>query len=139
MRAILVLLIAGAAHADTLVATRALRPGAVLGVGDVVLVPGTPAAGALTDPAQAVGMEARVALYAGRPIAPGDIGPPALVDRNQIVPLAYRRGGLVIQAEGRALARGGVGDVVRVMNTASHSLVTGVVAADGSVQVGGLP
>ena len=138
MRALLLLLLAGPAGAETLVATRALRPGTVLQAADVTLAAGDQP-GALSDPGQAVGMETRVAIYAGRPILPGDIGPVALVDRNQIVPLAYRNGNVTIRAEGRALARGGVGDVIKVMNTASHSLVSGVVAPDGSVVVGGLP
>ena len=47
---------------------------------------------------------ARVTLYPDRPIRPGDLAPPALVDRNQIVTLEYAAGPLVILTEGRALA-----------------------------------
>ena len=79
--------------------------------------------GAVTDPGQIIGQEARVALYAGRPIRSADIGPPAVVERNQIVTLVYARNGLVIRTEGRALDRAGPGDVIRVMNVMSRHSV----------------
>ena len=64
------------------------------------------------------------------------LGPPALVDRNALVRMVFVRGALAIQAEGRALDRGGVGERVRVMNLGSKQIVTGAVAPDGSVEVG---
>ena len=142
MRA-LVLVLAGAVlacaaaptRADTLIAARTIRAQTILAATDVTTV-AAQVPGALSDAAAVVGQEARVVLYAGRPIRPGDVGPPAIVDRNQIVPLAYRRGTLTILAEGRALGRGGVGDAIRVMNTSSRSTVTGVVGPDGTVTVG---
>ena len=82
-----------------------------------------------------VGQEARVAIFAGRPIGPSDIGPPALIDRNQIVLLTYRKGAITIVTEGRAMGRGGVGDLVRVMNLASRTTVSGHVAEDGTIRV----
>jgi flagella basal body P-ring formation protein FlgA len=92
--------------------------------------------GALKDPAEAIGMEARAVLYAGRPIRPTDIGPPALVDRNEIVRLVYLRSGLDIETQGRALDRAAAGEPVRVLNLASRNTVTGVLAGDGRVHVG---
>jgi flagellar basal body P-ring formation protein FlgA len=125
----------GVAMADSLVATRTIRAQSVVTAEDVTLV-AADIPNAMTQVADAVGLEARVAIYAGRPINAADVGPPALVDRNQIVPLAYQSGGLAILTEGRALTRGGVGDVIRVMNLASRSTVTGRVAANGTVVVG---
>ena len=92
--------------------------------------------GALTDPEAALGQEARVTLYAGRPIRAADLGTAALVERNQAVTLIFHAGGLSILTAGRALSRGGPGDLIKVMNLASHLTVTGTVAADGSVSVG---
>ena len=135
MRAMLLLLaLSGAASAETLVAARTLRSQTILGAGDLSQIDGaTP--GAFSDPSEVIGQETRVVIYAGRPIRTTDIGPAALIDRNQIVTLLFRRGVLEISTEGRALARGGVGDVVRVMNIASRSTVTGIVGADGVVRV----
>ena len=122
--------------ADTLVATRTIRPAPLIGPQDVALVAETHP-GALSDPDEVLGMEARVALYPGRPIRPGDVGPAAVVERNGIVPLIFRRGGLTIHAEGRALGRGAPGETVRVMNLSSRSTVSGVIGDDGSVHVAG--
>ncbi len=131
---IVLLLFPGAAQADSLIAARNIRPETILTSADIALVPDT-IAGAADHPDLAIGMEARVAIYAGRPIRPEDLGPPALVNRNQIVTLHFTAGALSIQAEGRMLDRGGYGDVVRVMNLASRTTITGIVDADGSIRV----
>ncbi|GGE10279.1 flagella basal body P-ring formation protein FlgA [Gemmobacter megaterium] len=134
MRWLGLVLLAAPVHADTLVATRTLRAQTVLTADDIGLIRDT-RPGMLRDPAEAIGQEARVTLYAGRPIRPTDLGPPAIVERNQIVPLSYLSGRLSIQTEGRALSRGAVGDTIRVMNLASRSTVSGRIGADGAVTV----
>ncbi|PZX15076.1 flagella basal body P-ring formation protein FlgA [Palleronia aestuarii] len=121
---------------DTLVASQTIRAKSMLTAADGHLVAGdTP--GALDDPAAIVGKEALVTLYAGRPIRPGDIGPPAIVERNQVVPLIYRSAVLNITAEARVLDRAGVGDRVRAMNLDSRTTVFGTVTPDGSIVVSG--
>ncbi len=122
------------AVAESLVAARTIRALSVvtpqdLAVSDAVIP------GALTDAADAVGLETRVVIYPGRPVRPEDLAPPAIVERNQVVPLVYRHGTLAISAEGRALGRGTVGDRVRVMNLASRNTVSGTIGPDGRVWV----
>jgi flagella basal body P-ring formation protein FlgA len=137
MRVTLALTLALAApplSADTLVATRLIRAQEVIGPGDVILAAGE-IPGALTDPSAAVGREARVALYPGRPVMRGQTAAPALVERNQIVTVVYVRGGLKLTAEARALGRAAAGEPVRVMNLSSRMSVTATVAPDGSVRV----
>ena len=91
--------------------------------------------GAVSDLAEIVGKEAKVTLYPGRPILIDQIGPPALIERNQQVKMSYADGPLSIMTEGRALDRGGVGETIRVMNLTSKQIVSGAVAADGSIKV----
>lgn len=134
--ALLLAILPGTVLADSLVTTRTLRAGALLGPGDIGIV-AADNAGALRDPAAAIGQEARVVLYAGRPILARDIGPPAIVERNQIVPLLFRSGPLTITADGRALGRGGAGDHIRVMNLSSRNTVTGVISPDGTINISG--
>lgn len=128
-----VLLIAGAlpAAADTLLAARTIPAQSIIAPSDLTqsaqIIPGT-----ISDPALVIGMETRVALFAGRPIRQGDIGFPAVVDRNQIIPLLYQQGALRIATEGRALGRGGPGDLIRVMNLASRATVTARIGVDGA-------
>ena len=118
-----------------MVATRIIRAQTVLAAEDIAMVDAS-IPDALTDPAAAVGQEARVTLYAGRPIHAADLGAAALVERNQVVSLAYQMGGVSILTAGRALSRGGVGDVIKVMNLTSKATVSGTVGTDGSVSVG---
>lgn len=121
--------------AESMVATRTVRAQTVLAAEDVAMVDAD-IPGALTDPNAAIGQEARVTLYAGRPIRAEDLGSAALVERNQVVSLAYQVDGLSILTEGRALARGSAGDQIKVMNLASHTTVSGTIGADGVVLVG---
>ncbi|MFV2035181.1 MAG: flagellar basal body P-ring formation chaperone FlgA [Halocynthiibacter sp.] len=93
-------------------------------------------AGTLHFPQQAIGLEALVVLYAGRPIRANDVGPAAVIERNQIVTLIYQQGALIIATEARALGRAGPGDRLRVMNLASRSTVSGRVGVNGSVYAG---
>jgi flagella basal body P-ring formation protein FlgA len=130
----LLVLIAGPAGADTLVARHTLRAQTILSAEDIG-AGSEKVAGAASDPASVIGLETRVAIYQGRPIFPKDLGPPSMIERNQSVTLAYRNGIIAIVAEGRALARGGAGDRIRVMNIASRSTVIGVIAPDGTVTV----
>jgi flagellar basal body P-ring formation protein FlgA len=129
------LLAAHQAAAQTVVPTRAIRAQTVIGADDVALdEAATP--GALTEVAMAVGREARVTLYPGRPIRPDQLGTPAVVERNQIVRMIYSGGPLNIVADGRALDRAGPGELVRVMNLSSRQVVTGVVRGSGIIEVG---
>jgi len=132
--ALSMILIARDAIAETVIAARTLRANTIIGPSDLIVQPGD-VPGALTDTAGLVGMETRVALYAGRPVRDGDIGPPAIIERNQIVTLVYDNAGLRIATEGRALARGGVGDAMRIMNLGSRSTVTALVHPNGTLHV----
>lgn len=134
-RALAIALLAQPALADSLVATRTIRAQSVIGPDDVTLV-GADIPGALTDPSEALGQETRIAIYAGRAVRPMDLGTPALVERNQVVTLVYLSGGLAISTEGRAMGRGAQGAVIRVINLASRSTVSGKVGPDGAVYVG---
>lgn len=91
--------------------------------------------GGVSDSSALIGMEARVALFAGRPIRLSDIGPPAVVQRNQVIPLIYETAGLTIKTEGRALDRASAGQLVRVMNLASRTTVTAEIDQFGVAHV----
>lgn len=127
-------LLANQAVADVVLAARTMRPGHIITAQDVSVKAGE-LMGTASHPDQLVGSEARVSLYAGRPIALADTGPPALVERNQIVPLVFLQNGLRISTEGRSLSRAGEGDFVRVMNLSSRTTVSGRVMPDGRILV----
>lgn len=134
LRALTFCLLTGPVVADTVVASRSIRANAIITETDVALSAEKMPNG-FARIGDVVGQEARVVLYAGRPILLDDIGPPAIVTRNQIVRVRFRGVGLNITTEGRALERGAVGDRVRIMNLTSRATVFGQVQEDGSVQV----
>jgi len=134
MKFLVPLLLASPVFAETVVASRTI-PAQTLISSDDLLVKEITVAGGETDPLLFVGMEARVALYAGRPIRAGDVGLPAIIDRNQIISLIYEQSGLRIATEGRSLTRAGPGEIIRVMNLTSRSIVTAQVSFDGAAIV----
>ena len=131
----LVLMCPVAASAQSLIANRAIPSKSIVSAMDVSIsqqeIPG-----AFHRVEDAVGLEARVTIYPGRPVRMGDLGPPAVIERNDVVVLRYAAGGLSIEADGRALQRAGVGDYLRVMNLSSRTTITGRVSANGIVEVG---
>lgn len=135
LAALALVLAAASAEAASVSAARAIRAQTVISAADLSLddaqIPG-----AVERIEDAAGKEARVTLYPGRPILESQIGPPAIVQRNQLVQMIYQRGALAISADGRALDRGGAGDRVRVMNLGSKQVVTGAIAEDGRIEVG---
>lgn len=120
--------------ADSVVPLRTLRAGTLITADDLRLDAKT-IQGVFQSVDDVIGQEAKVSLYAGRPVRHGEVGPPALIERNQVVPLVFDQSGLRISTEGRALARGGVGDIVRVMNLSSKATLFGQIQSDGSIQV----
>lgn len=123
------------AVADVVTPIHTIRANTVIMVSDLKTSDVT-MAGVVTDPLEIAGLEAKRNLYAGRPIRPSDVGPAAIIERNQIVTLKYNQGGLQIETEGRALGRGGLGDQLRVLNLASRNTVSGRVDQSGAVIVG---
>lgn len=135
IRLLLILLATmSAATAETVVATRTIPAMTVIAPDDVT-IKGETTAEAISAAQNIIGMEARVALFAGRPIRPGDIGQPAVVERNQVIPLMFERNGLTISTDGRALGRAGPGDIIRVMNIGSRMTVSATVGNDGAAYV----
>ena len=128
------MLVAQVVAADVVTPTRTLRPGTLITLQDLTIRDGQQV-GAFDRITDVAGQEARVALYAGRPIPFEAVGPPAIVNRNQIVPLSYQASGLRITTEGRAMERGGVGDRIRIMNLQSRATLFGLVQADGTIKV----
>ncbi len=136
IRALLVLCcLAAPVGAETIVAARTIPAQTVLTFEDLA-VKEIEAAGGIVDPFSLVGKESRVALYAGRPIRAADVMAPAIVERNQLIALIFQTGSLSIRTEGRALDRGGAGDLITVLNLGSRTTVTAQLGADGAAYVG---
>lgn len=83
-----------------------------------------------------VGKVARRTLLPGQPITINAIESPKLVRRGVPVRLVFTEGGLTIITYAEPMQSGSAGEVIRVRNTESGTVIVGVVQADGSIVVG---
>jgi len=130
----LLLLMTAPLAAETIVAARTIPARSIIMPEDIVLRD-VNVLGGIAEPGLAIGKEARVALYAGRPIRAADLASPAVVERNQIVLLVYQSGTISISTDGRALDRAGAGDRIRVMNLSSRTTVSAQIDESGTAYV----
>ncbi|MDZ4843307.1 MAG: flagellar basal body P-ring formation chaperone FlgA [Hyphomicrobium aestuarii] len=84
-----------------------------------------------------VGKVARRPLVAGAAIPLNALREPQVFKEGERVTVEFRDGGLNIRAVGLALQAGVVGQYVRVRNSDTGTIVTGIVRADGTVEVQG--
>ncbi len=128
--AVLAIMLSAPAQA-AITAARDLPAGTIIAPSDLAWIEEVP--GGIDDPALAIGKQARVAIYEGRPVVAGALRAPVLISRNQIVRVAFDSGPLRIETEGRALSEGAAGDVVRVMNLTSRNTISAVINPDGTL------
>lgn len=89
----------------------------------------------VTAEAQLLGQSPRRTVAPNRPVRLSELQRPAIVKRNQNVTLVFRKHGLEIKAEGKALQDGGVGELISVENTKSGAQVRGKVINSTTVDV----
>lgn len=89
----------------------------------------------IRDHKQLVGMTPRRPLKLGIPVRRSDVERPQLVKRGKIVNILYATARLTLISQGKAIESGGQGDVIRVMNLASHKTLDAIVRGKGRVEV----
>jgi len=119
------------AAAEDLLAARVIRAGDVITASDIVSPTDLTA---MRRAVNIIGMEAVRTFYKGQPLDEKQMRKPTIVKRNAIVQMAFSQGAMTINAEGRALDQGGLGDRIRVMNLSSKRIVTATVSGPDSVQ-----
>lgn len=119
------------AVAEELVAARNIRAGSVITATDIVSPNDIDA---MRRAVNIIGMEAVRTFYQGQPLREDNLRKPTLVKRNAIVQMAFAQGAMIINAEGRALDQGGLGDRIRVMNLISKRIVVATVSGNDSVK-----
>jgi len=126
-------------HIDVAVPLHDIARGSVLQEGDLTYasIPALSANGSIVKAiADVAGMEARRALRAGEFIRITDLRRPVVVTKGSNVTMSFEADGLVLTAVGRAMADGGEGDIVSVLNPTSFRQVQAIVVAPGKVRVG---
>lgn len=129
---LMAVLVAGEVLAGTVQSTRTLRAGTILEAGDMVA-----SAGEAEEQLESfVGLEVRKTIYPGRAINATNLGPPTLIQRNDVVMMSYQQGALNLRTEGRALGAGGLGERIEVMNLDTRLTVRARVTGRLQVRVG---
>lgn len=82
-----------------------------------------------------IGKVARRTLLPGRPIPVNAVREPYLVVQGRTVQIVFQEGPLTITGYAIALQSGGNGEVVRVRNLDSGTIIRGAIAPDGTVRV----
>ncbi|MEL6507242.1 MAG: flagellar basal body P-ring formation chaperone FlgA [Pseudomonadota bacterium] len=82
-----------------------------------------------------IGLEARRLLVAGRALRPSDLAKTVLVKRGNLVTMIYRNGPLTLRNRGKAMASGGMGDVISLQNLTSTRTMTGIIAGRDRVEI----
>lgn len=95
--------------------------------------------GIIRNISDAAGKEAKRALRAGEFLRISDLKRPTLVAKGSTVTMVFEAPGITLTATGRALAEGGEGDSIPVLNPTSFRQVVAVVTAAGTVRVGAAP
>lgn len=124
-----------ATYAQSLTVTQPVRLHSIIQRSDLAVLD-PDAKDAAININQIVGLEAKRALYPGQTLKLADFGPISVIERNSEVRLIFNAGALSIRTNGRSLSRGSIGDRVRVMNSDSRTIVTGIVIDATTVQVG---
>ncbi|TAN51121.1 MAG: flagellar basal body P-ring formation protein FlgA [Rhodospirillales bacterium] len=89
----------------------------------------------LTEPSQIVGKAPRRMMKVGQMVSKQDIQRPIMVPKNSNVTMIVRTSAMTLTAQGRANEDGSDGDVIRVTNAQSKSVVEATVIGQGMVTV----
>uniref|UniRef100_UPI003BA91D30 flagellar basal body P-ring formation chaperone FlgA n=1 Tax=Stappia sp. TaxID=1870903 RepID=UPI003BA91D30 len=120
-------------------AARPLERGAVVSEGDLQVsrIPRHRAtARQITERGDIVGLAARRAVQAGRPLFKSDFEEPVLVRRGDRVTMIYRVAGMTLTTLGQAMENGSDGAMIDVLNLQSRRTITAIVRGRDQVEVG---
>lgn len=132
--------VAGSAYAviDVPALTHDVAAGEIIGPLDLLTIelPAERMSSTLITSTEAVaGQAARRALRARQPLYAYDLKKPVVVKKGDLVTLVFALPGIELTAQGQALADGGKGDVIAVLNARSRRTIEGRVSGAGTVTV----
>ena len=123
---------------DLPVAARRLDPGEVIRAADIGWVSmraDRVASNVVVDQAQLLGKSPRRPIRAGEPVRTADLQTAVTIKKGSIVTMLLQSPQMTLTVQGRALADGAEGEVVRVMNTKSNRIIAAVVIDANTVAV----
>jgi len=124
-------------NSDYVVSARPIGRGETVGPEDLSVMRGDLArlpAGAIVDPAHAIGQQLAVSLGAGQPLRKDMLRAPRVVTQGQGVKLVTQGPGFRVSAAGRALGNAADGQLVQVRGPSGRN-ISGIARAGGVVEV----
>ncbi len=89
----------------------------------------------ITDINRLTGMTPTRTLVAGRVVMSGEVRAPRVIQKGGLVVMLLKTHNMVLTSKGRALEHGAKGDVIKVQNTQSKTVIEGEVTGPGTVTV----
>lgn len=89
----------------------------------------------LKDPAEIKGLVPHRFIHAGSPVTINYFQQPVVVETGRIVRIIFKQGGLQVAAKGVAMARGRIGQIIKVRNEASQKILSAKVIDSQTVEV----
>lgn len=89
----------------------------------------------IVDPSHLIGKSPKRTLLADRPIRSGEVQEPIMVPKRSLVTILYEVPRMTLTAKGRSLEDGSNGEVIRVSNTQSNTVVDALVVGPHTVVV----
>ena len=90
---------------------------------------------ALREASEIIGKTATGNLQQGSFLDARDVEATKVIEKNQLVTLVFMKAGLSLKTQGKAMADGGLGDSIAIMNIHSKRIVHGQVKAPGVVVI----
>ena len=94
-------------------------------------------ANTVLEKSQLIGLSAKRGISASRAIRQDELAKPTVVKKGDRIALHFSSNGLLIKTVGEALQDGGVGELIRVKNPDSSTILQAVVSGAGSATVDG--
>jgi flagellar basal body P-ring formation protein FlgA len=119
-----------------------LAAGTVLTAADIVMKPVSAKyadANGFAEAGQLIGMQLNRQSRQGMQLKPADVSAPALIARNDLVTIYFRKGPMTLTVKGQAITSAAMGDAVQVLNLMSKRVITARALAAGAVEVSNDP
>jgi len=123
---------------DIPVPTRRIMPGEIIKAGDLDIIParvGRMRRDTIVAAEDLIGKSPKRALTQGRPVAMSEVQAPVLVPNRALVTILYQRPRMTLTAKGRAMQDGADGEVIRIANVQSNTVIEAVVVGPHTVAV----
>ncbi len=89
----------------------------------------------IVDPERLIGQAVRRSLSAGKPVRIGDVNAPRLVEKGRVIVVTLTTETMTLTVNARAMEPGALGDIIRVQNTQSNTVIDAVVTGEGRASV----